>query len=85
MLNFYPNSTSSARTKDSLNGDAVEEFLCEKQIPMLLEDGSMCPVPLQGRKEGLNATFDSHDATAPSSAEANALGSTAAPIRYQEA
>jgi hypothetical protein len=68
MPNFYPYSTSNARTQDSLNGDAVEEFLCEKQIPMLLDDGGMCPVQWQGTEEGLNVTLDSHDATAPAPA-----------------
>jgi hypothetical protein len=36
------------RTKDSLTGDAVENFLNENNIPVLLDNGGMCPVTLQG-------------------------------------
>ena len=36
------------RTKDSLTGDAVESFLHENEIPLLLENGGMFPVTLQG-------------------------------------
>ena len=35
------------RTKDSLTGDAVENFFHENKIPVLLENGSMCPKTLQ--------------------------------------
>lgn len=51
--------------KDSLTQDAVEKFLREKRVSMLVENGGMCLVPLQGMQKGLNFTFDSHDAKTP--------------------
>jgi Fe-S cluster biogenesis protein NfuA len=65
MLTYAQTQPATRGTKDSLNGDAVEDYLREKETPMLVEDGGMCPVPLQGMEQGLNATFNSHGSTAP--------------------
>ncbi len=43
--------------KDSLTGDAVENFLREYKPPVLIENGGMCPVPLQGMPGGAEYYF----------------------------
>ena len=48
MFDFYANS--NARAQETLSADSVEQFLREKQLPVLIENGGMsCTVP---RKAG---------------------------------
>jgi hypothetical protein len=35
-----------------MTADAIENFLREKQIPLLVENGGMCHVPLHEMQEG---------------------------------
>jgi hypothetical protein len=46
------------RKKDSLtDGAVVENFLRENKFPVLLENGGMCPVTLQGMPGGAEYYF----------------------------
>ena len=42
-----------------LTADEIERDLRERNIPVLVEDGGMCPGSLQGTQEVLNAGSDS--------------------------
>ena len=48
-----PKLNQNARTKDSLSEGAIESFLHDKKVPTVVENGGVCPVPLQGMQEGL--------------------------------
>jgi hypothetical protein len=46
------------RTRDSLTeGAVVENYLQENKIPVLLENGGMCPVTLRGMPGGAEYYF----------------------------
>jgi hypothetical protein len=62
MQDLCPNSTSNAHTKGTLTADAVQRFLRENNIPVLIENGGIRPYQ---HKEcgGLNADFDSRNPT----------------------
>jgi hypothetical protein len=56
MNDICPNSTSMARTKESLTVDA-EDGLRENKPFLLKRFSRMCPVPPQGVMKGLNTSF----------------------------
>ena len=57
MLDFYANSNT--RAQETLSADSVEQFLCEEQAPVLIENGGICPIPFQEKQERLKTNFDS--------------------------
>ena len=44
-------SQLNAGTQETLTADAIWKFLREKQMSLLVKNGGMCPVPLQGMQE----------------------------------
>ena len=47
-----------------MTADAIEMFLRERQMPLVVENGGMCPVPLQECR-GIEHGFDSRNPTQP--------------------
>ena len=48
MLNLCTYSIRNARMKELPTRESVRSILRENKIPMLVENGSMCLVPLKG-------------------------------------
>jgi len=65
MAIVHDDDLSFIKDVEILTADAVEKFLHENQIPVITENGGMCPVSPQGTREEPNAGFDSRNHTRP--------------------
>ena len=62
----FPKSVSNAFAQDTLTANAIEKFLRDEKMPLLIENGGVSCISNTSRNVGLSADFNSGNSTWPS-------------------